>query len=376
MTSVSPPDSATQPARPTPLHALHEALGARFVPFAGYQMPVQFPTGIKQEHLHTRAQASLFDVSHMGQIAVRGPAAALENLVPGDIAGLAVGQQRYSVLTNDAGGIIDDLMIARLPERFFLVVNAAFKDAVRRHLECRLGAACDVEMLDDRALIALQGPAAAQVLGAIEPALAQLSFMAVSELDVDGTPCLVSRSGYTGEDGFEIALPAAAAERFARRLLEHPVVAAAGLGARDSLRLEAGLCLSGTDIDAATTPVAASLGWVIARKYRDGTAAARFPGAARVLDELRTGAPRVRVGLRLEGRVPLRGGSVLYDAGREVGVVTSGTFGPSVEHPVAMGYVERSAKAPGTQLSVSIRERTHGVAVAALPFVPHRYYRP
>ncbi|MEX2480493.1 MAG: glycine cleavage system aminomethyltransferase GcvT [Gammaproteobacteria bacterium] len=362
--------------RSTPLHGLHEALGARFVPFAGYQMPVQYPAGIKQEHLHTRAQASLFDVSHMGQIAVRGPAAALEDLVPGDIAGLAVGQQRYSVLTNDAGGIIDDLMIARLPEHLFLVVNAAFKDDVRRHLEHGLGPACEVEMMDDRALIALQGPAAAAVLGAIEPALARLPFMAVSELEIDGSPCIVSRSGYTGEDGFEIALPAAAAERLARRLLDHREVAAAGLGARDSLRLEAGLCLSGTDIDAGTTPVAAGLSWVVARKYRDGVQAACFPGAARILDELHNGAPRVRVGLRLDGRVPLRGGSVLYDAGREVGVVTSGTFGPSVEHPVAMGYVERNSKTPGTQLSVSIRERTHVVVVAALPFVPHRYYRP
>lgn len=374
MTSASTPESA-QP-RPTPLQDLHEALGARFVPFAGYRMPLQFPSGIKQEHLHTRAQASLFDVSHMGQIVVRGPATALEDLVPGDITGLAVGQQRYSVLTNDAGGIIDDLIVARLPEHWLLVVNAAFKDDVRRHLEHRLGPACAVEMLDDRALLALQGPAAAEVLGAIEPALARLPFMAVSEREIDGSPCIVSRSGYTGEDGFEIALPAAAAERLARRLLDHPAVAAAGLGARDSLRLEAGLCLSGTDIDARTTPVAASLGWVIARKYRAGEQTARFPGAARILDELRGGAPQVRVGLRLDGRVPLRGGSVLYDGGREVGVVTSGTFGPSAGHPVAMGYVERDAKAPGTRFSVSIRERSYGVVVAALPFVPHRYYRP
>lgn len=376
MTSDPRSPSTVDAPRTTSLRALHAALGARFVDFAGYAMPVQYPAGIVQEHLHTRAQASLFDVSHMGQIVVAGPADALEALVPSDIAALEVGQQRYTLLTNGAGGILDDLMVARLPDHYLLVVNAACKDADHAHLVQGLGDACRVRLCSDRALLALQGPAAADVLSTFAREPAALPFMGVRECRLGGIDCVVSRSGYTGEDGFEIALPAAVAEAFARRLLDDARVAPAGLGARDSLRLEAGLCLSGTDFDVTTTPAAAALGWVVARKYRDSSVPARFPGAATVLAELAQGAARLRVGLRLRGRAPLRGGCALVHDRREVGRVTSGTFGPSAGHPVAMGYVERALAAPGTVLEATIRERTHAVEVCALPFVPHRYHRP
>ncbi len=369
-------DAVAAPPRPTPLHALHQALDARLVTFAGYALPVQYAGGIKHEHLHTRASAGLFDVSHMGQIAIAADAAALETVVPGEIEALGAWRQRYSVLTNDAGGIIDDLMVTRLPDSFFVVVNAAFKSAVLAHLRARLGAE-RVTLLEERALLALQGPAAAAVLDALGVATASLPFMAARECDIAGVHCLVNRCGYTGEDGFEIALAAGDAAMLARRLLEDARVEPIGLGARDSLRLEAGLCLSGTDIDATTTPAVADLAWVVARKYREGRADARFPGADVVLNELAAGVPRRRVGLRPRGRAPVRGGAVLHDAGgAEVGRITSGGFGPSVEHPIAMGYVDSGLAAPGTVLAVNLRGRTHEVEVTALPFVAHRYFKP
>ena len=363
-------------SEPTPLHALHLELGAKLVPFAGFTLPLQYRHGILHEHLHTRAQASLFDVSHMGQIRIEGPQGALEALVPSDIAGLAVWRQRYSVLTNDAGGILDDLMITRLPEGLLVIVNAAFKAQDYAHLRAGL-AACVVTLVDDQALLALQGPAAANVLHALDPRVGALSFMAAGEFKLNGVSCFVSRSGYTGEDGFEIALPAAAATDLARALLRDSRVAPAGLGARDSLRLEAGLCLSGTDIEATTTPIEAGLSWVIAKKYRTPSASeAHFPGAAVILDQLLAGTARIRVGVRPRGRVPWRGGARVHrEDGREVGRITSGGFGPSLDAPLAMGYVECDSAVHGTLVKASIRDREHVAEVVPLPFLPHRYHR-
>lgn len=364
--------------RRTPLHGLHEELGGRLVPFAGYAMPVQYPGGIVREHAHTRASASLFDVSHMGQIAIEAPAPALEALVTGDLAALPVYGQRYTVFTNASGGIVDDLMITRLPQGWFAVVNAAFRDSDHALLAAGLKTHGSATLLAGRALLALQGPAAAAVLQAHCREAAALPFMSACHARVADAACFVTRSGYTGEDGYEIACAADDAQALARTLLADERVEPAGLGARDSLRLEAGLCLSGTDIDAHTTPVQAGLGWLVARKYRgERPAPARFPGARQILRELHEGTAEVRVGLRPQGRVPLRGGVVLNDdGGNEVGRITSGSFGPTAGHPVAMGYVERRLAAPGTTLTVAIRGRTHAVEVAALPFVPHRYFKP
>ena len=362
----------------TPLHALHLELGAKLVPFAGYAMPLQYAHGIKHEHCATRARAGLFDVSHMGQISVHAPAAALEALVPSDIVGLADFQQRYTLFTNDAGGIIDDLMVTRLPGYFSLVVNAAFKAADLAYLQRQLGADHPIESHPDRALLALQGPAAASVLASLNPAIATLEFMTGREFSIDGSACLINRCGYTGEDGFEIAVAANAAEHLARRLLAHGQVEPVGLGARDSLRLEAGLCLSGADLDSTTSPVEAGLSWVIARKYVGATATpARFPGAPIILRQRREGTTRVRVGIRPTGRIPVRAGAALCThEGTHVGTVTSGGFGPSLDVPIAMGYVEPACAAPGTLLTVTIRERVHTVEVTRLPFVPHRYHKP
>ncbi len=359
----------------TPLYNLHVELGARLVPFAGYAMPVQYVGGIKHEHLHARRAAGLFDVSHMGQISLRGTLAALEALVLGDVAGLAVGQQRYSLLTTDAGGIIDDLMITRFADHLHLVVNAAYKDSDFAHLAQGLGSQCELEAHPELALLALQGPTAAAALDALCPAAGALLFMQGCATSIEGIAVLVHRCGYTGEDGFEIAVANEAAEDLARLLLAQPGVEACGLGARDSLRLEAGLCLSGADIDAGITPSEAGLNWTIARKYlRDDASAARFPGHARILDEARHGAARARVGIRIRGRVPVRASAELHDdSGRVVGVITSGGFGPSLDAPVAMGYVERALAVPGSVLAVTIRNAEHRVDVVALPFVPHRY---
>lgn len=373
----------TGPATPaghllqTALHSLHLELGARMVPFAGYEMPVQYRHGIIREHQHARTRAALFDISHMGQIEVRGEraGASLERLVPSDVCDMAPYQQRYSVLTNAQGGISDDLMITRLPGSVFLVVNAACKHQDFEYLRTEIGGDCDVIMHTDRALLALQGPEACAVLGALNAAVSGLKFLRAGEFALAGVSCLVHRCGYTGEDGFEISLDAAHAPAIARRLLQHAAVEPAGLGARDSLRLEAGLCLYGHDIDAMTTPVEAGLGWVIARRHRSDPALARFPGASGILSEIRNGAGRLRVGLRPEGRVPVREGAVILGrAGGQAGRVTSGGFGPTINGPIAMGYVAAGLAAPGTELEVEIRGRSHIMRVAALPFVKHRYH--
>ncbi len=365
--------------RQTPLHGLHVDLGARMVPFAGYAMPVQYPDGIIAEHTCTRTAAGLFDVSHMGQAILRGddPAAAFEALVPGDIAGLGVGKMRYSLLLNDAGGIRDDLMVTRIEEderpALFLVVNAACKDADFAHIAEALSGQAELEILAGRALIALQGPKAEAALANIAPACRELFFLEGADMEVGGVPAVVTRSGYTGEDGFELSVPAHAAEGIARTLLDHPEVAPVGLGARDSLRLEAGLCLYGHDIDTETTPVEAGLSWVIGKRRRE---AGDFPGAGVILKQIAAGPSRKRVGLLPEGRAPVREGAVIRDAdGTESGTVTSGGFGPSLERPVAMGYVAADRAAPGTELEIELRGRTVAAEVAAMPFVPNNYRR-
>ncbi len=363
-----------QALKKTPLYTLHEELGARLVPFAGYAMPVQYGRGIKHEHQVARTAAGLFDVSHMGQASLRGALDALETLVPGEIAALPVGQQRYSVLTTDSGGILDDLMITRFADRLHLVVNAAFKDQDFAHLAQALSVHCELTTHPELALLALQGPQAGAVIEALCPAAHSLRFMQGCETTIAGMAVLLHRCGYTGEDGFEIAVANADAERLARLLLAQPAVEACGLGARDSLRLEAGLCLSGADIDTSTTPIMAGLGWTIARKYLRDDAPARFPGAVRILEEARNGSASLRVGVRTRGRIPVRAGAALYDgAGRGVGHITSGGFGPTLDAPIAMGYVERALASPGTVLSVVIRAVEHTVDVVALPFVAHRY---
>jgi len=372
-----PPEPAPEKRRQSPLAALHAELGAKMVPFAGYDMPVQYATGIVAEHLHARSRAALFDVSHMGQIALRGAdaASALETLVPGDIRDLAPGGLRYSLLTDETGGILDDLMVTNEDDHLFLVVNAARKHDDLAHLAQALGAQCAVEPMFSRALLALQGPEAAAVLSRHAPDCLGLGFMTGRSMLVAGFPCLVSRSGYTGEDGFEISVSAEDAETLARRLLAEPEVAPAGLGARDSLRLEAGLCLYGHDIDRTTTPVEAGLAWTIAKRRR---AEGGFPGADRILAQLRDGPARRRVGVRPEGRVIAREGSEILDSqGRPLGRVTSGTFGPTADGPIAMGYVRTDGAAPaaGTEIQVLVRGKARPARVAALPFVAHRYYR-
>lgn len=365
----------------TPLDRLHRALDGRMVPFAGYSLPVQYPVGILREHEHVRTAAGLFDVSHMGQAWLTGPGAAavLERLVPGDIIGLKPGRMRYTLLLNDAGGILDDLMVTRLPdtgsgqERLLLIVNAAVKDQDLEHIGGALPADVTLEVLDDHALLALQGPQAATVMARLCPPAVDLAFMAATDATLAGAQVWISRSGYTGEDGFEISVAAANAESVARTLLDQPEVAPAGLGARDSLRLEAGLCLYGHDIDQTTTPIEAGLAWAVAKRRRE---LADFPGADRILSQLADGPDRRRVGLRLEGRQPAREGAVLVaESGAEVGRVTSGSFAPTVGAPIAMGMVGVDSAAEGTVLGAVVRGRTLPAQVAAMPFVPPRYVR-
>lgn len=375
----------TAALKKTPLHALHLSLGARMVPFAGYDMPVQYPAGVMKEHLWTRASAGLFDVSHMGQVTIRArsgsyedAALALESLVPVDIVGLAENRQRYGFFTDDNGCILDDLMIAHMDDYLFVVVNAACKDADLKHLQDHIGDTCEITLLD-RALIALQGPRAVSVLAELWADLAHMKFMDVRHCRLHDVSCLVSRSGYSGEDGFEISVPVDKAEDIAGRLLEHPDVQPIGLGARDSLRLEAGLCLYGNDIDQTTTPVEAALEWGMQKARKTGGArAGGFPGSARILSELDSGAARRRVGLKPEGKAPVRSHAKLYadaEGKNEIGEVTSGGFGPSVEGPVAMGYVPVSAAVPGTPVYAEVRGKYLPVAVSTLPFITPTYKR-
>ena len=368
----------------TPFYDLHLELGAKMVPFAGYDMPVQYQAGVMKEHLHTRSKAGLFDVSHMGQVILRGPdyetvARALEQLIPMDVLDLEDDRQRYGFFTNEQGGILDDLMFANRGDHIFVVVNAACKDADIAHLRKHLEPEITIKELDNRALLAIQGPAAEAVMAEYHPRFAEMRFMDVDTLPIAGAECWVSRSGYTGEDGYELSIPVAAAENAARALLAHDDVKFIGLGARDSLRLEAGLCLYGHDINTETTPIAASLNWAIQKARRiNGTRAGGFPGADVILKQIENGASQRRVGLRPIGRAPMREGVEIFadeNSANATGQVTSGGFGPSVEGPVAMGYVDTSLAKIGTKLYGEVRGKRHPVEVSALPFVPANFKR-
>ena len=374
------------PLKRTPLYALHISGGGKMVPFAGYEMPVQYASGVLREHLHTRSSAGLFDVSHMGQIVllpksgkVQDAALALERLVPQDIAKVAPGRQRYAQFTNGDGGILDDLMVANFGSHLFLVVNAACKAEDEAHLRANLSDVCDIESLGERALIALQGPKAESALAKLCADAAGMRFMDAGPRRVLGFDCFVSRSGYTGEDGFEVSVPADHAETLVQALLENSDVLPIGLGARDSLRLEAGLCLYGHDIDTTTTPVEGALEWSIQKSRRNGGArAGGFPGADKILKQLENGAPRRRVGLKAEGRAPVREGASLFAdtaASEAIGKVTSGGFGPSLNAPVAMGYLPTSLAAIGTTVFAEVRGQRLPLQVAATPFVPNTYKR-
>jgi aminomethyltransferase len=365
----------------TPLHALHIELGAKMVPFAGYDMPVQYKDGVLAEHLHTRAAAGLFDVSHMGQAFLVGPdhatvAAAVEALTPGDILGLAPGAIRYTLLLNDKGGIRDDLMVTRTQKdgTLFLVVNAACKHQDFAHIEANLPAGVTLHRIEDRALIALQGPKAVDVLARFAPAVATMDFMTSQDMDVAGIPCYVSRSGYTGEDGNEISVPADRAVELTRKLLAEVEVKPIGLGARDSLRLEAGLCLYGHDIDETTTPIEGALGWTIGKRRR---AEANFPGAAIIMDHITNGVSRKRVGILPDGKAPARDHTEVTDAsGKVIGEITSGSYGPTVGGPIAMGYVATGFASVGTDVQLMVRGKGRPAKVVAMPFVEKRFHRP
>ncbi len=370
----------------TPLHALHVARGGKMVPFAGYDMPVQYATGVLKEHLHTRTAAGLFDVSHMGQIVLRAKsgrvedaALALEKLVPMDILALAPGRQRYAQFTNESGGILDDLMVANFGDHLFLVVNAACKDEDEAHLRQHLSDTCIIEPLADRALIALQGPKAADVLAKFCSEAPDMKFMDAGPHQVNGVACFVSRSGYTGEDGYEISIPNDQAEALATALLDHPDVLPIGLGARDSLRLEAGMCLYGHDIDTTTTPVEGNLIWSIQKSRRAGGArAGGFFGSDTILAQLDGGASRQRVGLKPEGRAPVREGVPLFadtTSTDAIGTVTSGGFGPSISAPIAMGYLPTPLAKDGTTVFAELRGQRLPMTVAPMPFVPNNYKR-
>jgi len=370
----------------TCLYDLHVGLGAKMVPFAGYEMPVQYPMGVLKEHLHCRAAVGLFDVSHMGQVLLRprsgdvaDAARALETLVPVNILGLAEGRQRYALFTNDAGGILDDLMVANRGDHLFLVVNAACKAGDIAHLRAHLSEACEIAEVTDRALVALQGPEAERVLEAIAPGVAAMRFMDVAVLPSAHGALWVSRSGYTGEDGYEVSVTEAQAHGFVEALLADAATAPVGLGARDSLRLEAGLCLYGSDLDATTSPVEAALEWAVQKVRRTGGArAGGFPGAARILAEFDEGAARRRVGLLPEGRAPMRAGTALFagaEGGDPIGTVTSGAYGPSIERPMSMGYVASAHATEGTTLYGEVRGKRMPVTVAPMPFRAATYKR-
>jgi len=364
----------------TALYDLHVELGAKMVPFAGYDMPVQYPLGVKKEHLHTREAAGLFDVSHMGQVKLTGDnaAAALEKLVPVDIIDLPAGKQRYALFTNEKGGIMDDLMVTNYGDHIYVVVNAACKEQDIAHMRANLGEGIELEVLEDRSLLALQGPKAAEALGRIEPSVHELVFMDSRAISIDGIDCLVSRSGYTGEDGYEISVPSADADRLARLLLAQDEVEFIGLGARDSLRLESGLCLYGHDLDQTTTPIEGSLIWAISKIRRaDGERAGGFPGADIILQQIaEKNYTRKRVGLIAAGRAPIREGAELFNAdGEKIGTVTSGSFGPTIGAPVAMGYVPTEYAALDTVVYAEVRGKKMEMTVARAPFIEQRYYR-
>src|ERR1700692_294111 len=370
----------------TPLHALHVARGGKMVPFAGYDMPVQYLSGVLREHLHTRKAAGLFDVSHMGQIALRpksgkleDAALALERLVPQDMLAVAPGRQSYAPVTNESAGILDDLMVANFGSHLFVVVNAACKAEDEAHLRANLSDVCVIEPLAERALIALQGPKASSVLAKLCAEAPAMRFMDAGPHTVDGIDCFVSRSGYTGEDGFEISVPAEHAEALAKRLLESSDVLPIGLGARDSLRLEAGLCLYGHDIDTTTTPVEGALQWSIQKSRRTGGArAGGFPGADKILGQFETGAPCRRVGLKPQGRAPVREGAPLFadaTSSEQIGAVTSGGFGPSLNAPVAMGYLPSSQATIGGRVFAELRGQRLPLQISPMPFVPNTYKR-
>jgi len=376
-------DAANEALKRTPLYDLHVELGAKMVPFAGYEMPVQYQLGILKEHQHTRARAGLFDVSHMGQAKLVGPdhqttAAALEALVPADILNLKPGMQRYTQLLNPQGGIVDDLMVARPADpaedgTLFLVVNASRKEVDYEYISAHLPDTVRLEPQPDRALLALQGPEAAATLSKHSPEAVTLGFMGVRRVPVGPFECHVSRSGYTGEDGFEISVAADQAVDLARLLLAEEAVQPIGLGARDSLRLEAGLCLYGHELDEMISPVEAGLAWSIQKRRREGGG---FPGAERIQKELREGPARLRVGIKPEGRAPARDGTeILERSGARIGIITSGGFGPTVNGPIAMGYVESSFAKPGTAVQLMVRGKPQPAHIVQLPFVPHRYLR-
>lgn len=376
-------EASTAPLKRTPLYDIHVAAGAKMVPFAGYDMPVQYPLGVLKEHLWTREKAGLFDVSHMGQAVLTGPdhattAAALETLVPADILALKPGQQRYSQLLNDAGGTVDDLMVTRPADpaladgTLMLVVNAGCKDKDYALLLAKLPAAVKLQVLEEQALVALQGPAAAAALAKVVPAVASLAFMSGATFEWKPSVTIhVSRSGYTGEDGFEISVHRDQAAALWSALAADPAVQPIGLGARDSLRLEAGLCLYGHELDETTSPIEAGLLWSIQKRRR---AEGGFPGAARIQQEIATGARRLRVGIKPEGRAPAREGTEILSAGGEkIGTITSGGFGPTVNGPVAMGYVATAHAKPGTKVQLVVRGKPMPAEVVAMPFAPHRY---
>ncbi|TPQ24415.1 glycine cleavage system aminomethyltransferase GcvT [Methylomonas koyamae] len=359
--------------KPTPLAALHQQLGAKMTAFAGYQMPVQYPRGIIHEHLHCRSRVGFFDISHMGQCLALGDAAAeaIEKLTPGGILDLPVNSQKYSVLTNDHGGVIDDIIVTRLADGVGLIVNAGCKDKDFAYLREKLAGKVEFRELADQALLALQGPEAAAVLAKFSPDAAALQFMQVCATAIAGVACTVSRSGYTGEDGFEISLPAAEAERVAKVLLAEDGVEPIGLGARDTLRLEAGLCLYGHELNETITPIEAGLGWIFKKGHTD------FPGAETILAQRQNAVGRRRVGLLVDGKIPVRDGAVLlHSEDREVGIVTSGSFSPSLNRPITMALVDQRVATTGTRLKALVRNSAIDLTVCRLPFVPHRYHKP
>jgi len=357
----------------TPLNSLHRELGAKMVPFTGYALPIQYPLGILKEHLHTRASASLFDVSHMGQAFLMGDQAieAFESLVPGDYQVLAEGKTRYTVLLNEDGKIMDDLMATRIPGGLYIVVNAACKDQDFAHIKANTQGRATLDILKDRALLAIQGPKAGDVLARLAPDTAEMTFMTFREVDIAGIPCFATRSGYTGEDGFEISVASNQARELAQKLLSEPEVEPAGLGARDSLRLEAGLCLYGHDITTDTTPVEADLKWAINKRRREQGG---FPGADIILDQLANGTERIRVGILPEGRAPAREGTEIQNMdGQTIGIITSGGFGPSVGGPVAMGYVQTAFATPDTAVKLIVRGKALTAKIVKMPFTQKTY---